>query len=213
MIFFLFFSTVSSPILFSYESDEEYMDELEYVDPYEGEGPISSTPPPACDGDEHKVCVPPSWGEKIPGPPVHCRCVLCHEDGRHHAIRCVQCGNAPGCCTCIWDYMRSRYNSGCPLCRAGDPKGEDPLATQRTSIVYLRRGRRMISRRGASVATCGVGRGTYPDQGESCRGRRIGGMTTWVRGRGRGRGRGGRGRRGRGTTIEEEKKEEGEKKQ
>nr|XP_022311106.1 proline-, glutamic acid- and leucine-rich protein 1-like [Crassostrea virginica] len=28
-------------------SDEEYFSELEYVDPYEGEGPISSTPPPS----------------------------------------------------------------------------------------------------------------------------------------------------------------------
>ena len=60
MIFFYFFSTISSPILISYESDEEYMSEIEYVDPYEGRGPISSTPPPACDGDKHKVCVPPS---------------------------------------------------------------------------------------------------------------------------------------------------------
>lgn len=49
MIFFIFFSTVSSPTLIPLDSDEEYFSELEYVDPYEGEGPISSTPPPACD--------------------------------------------------------------------------------------------------------------------------------------------------------------------
>ena len=127
-----------------------------------------------------------------------CRCILCHEDGRHHAIKCGQCGNAPGCCTCIWGYMRSRYNSGCPLCRAGDPKGEDPLAGPRSSVVYLRRGRRMVSRRGrASIATCGVGRGASPVERGNGRGRRIGGMTTCARGRRRGRG-GVRGR-GRGT--------------
>ena len=31
------------------------------------EGKWSFTPPPACDGPEHRVCVPPAWGEKVPG--------------------------------------------------------------------------------------------------------------------------------------------------
>ena len=219
MIYFFIFSTVSSPLLFSYDTDSD-LSEIEYVDPYEGEGPISSTPPPPCNGANHKVCVPPAWGERIPGPMLTVRCLLCHEDNRHHAIRCTQCGNAPGCCVCIWGYMRSQYNSGCPLCRHGDPKGEDPLGAnqRRPSIIYRRRGRRMVSRRGrgstttttttttTTVSTCGTGRG-----------RVIGGMTTAAetstnngevrapRGR---RGRGAvtcrRGRRGRGTTIEQE---------
>ena len=214
---FLFFSTISSPLLFSYDTDED-MSEIEYVDPYEGEGPISSTPPPSCNGANHKVCVPPAWGERIPGPVVKCRCLLCHEEGRHHAIRCIQCGNAPGCCACIWGYMRSQYNSGCPLCRHGDPCGKNPLGADLRRIIYRRRGRRMVSRRGsggsATMATCGIGRG------------QVGGMTTAAgnsndraetttaqRGR-RGRGavtfRRGRGRRGRGTTVEEEKEEKKE---
>ena len=207
--FLLFFSTASSPIIIPLGSDEEYYSELEYVDPYEGEGPHSNTPPPSCDGTkEHKICIPPAWGEEIPGALVSCRCLLCHEEGRHHAIRCVQCLNAPGCCSCIWGYMRSRYNSGCPLCRAGDPCGEDPLGDdqRRVAIVRPRDRHSMVLRR-----------------------RMRGGR------RGRGEGRGGtffrgRGRRplgalhcgiGRGTTIEggeeeekkEEKKEEEEKKE
>ena len=196
------------------------MSEIEYVDPYEGEGPISSTPPPSCNGTNHKVCVPPAWGERIPGPVVKCRCLLCHEEDRHHAIRCIQCGNAPGCCACIWGYMRSQYNSGCPLCRHGDPCGKNPLGADQRRIIYRRRGRRMVSRRGNGgstaipMATCGIGRG------------QVGGMTTAAgnsndraetttaqRGR-RGRGavtfRRGRGRRGRGTTVEEEKEEKKE---
>ena len=194
------------------------MSEFEYADPYEEEGPISSTPPPPCDGATHKVCVPPAWGERIPGPIVRCRCLLCHEEDRHHPVRCIQCGNAPGCCACIWGYMRSQYNSGCPLCRHGDPKGEDPLgAAQRRipPIVYRRRGRRFVSRRNHVLSTCGTGRGRVVG---------VGGMTTAetsnggeaVRGRGRGRRargvrgaitcRRGRGGRGRGTTTEEEEK-------
>ena len=132
-----------------------------------------------------------------------CRCLLCHQDSRHHTIRCVQCHNAPGCCACIWGYMRSRYNSGCPLCRAGDPCGENPLGEnqrrrmpmRREEITYhSRRGRRGARRGGHGVLLCGVGRG--------------------LRGRGGGEGenekgrigrRGGRGRaKGRGTTTEEE---------
>ena len=196
--FYFFFSTASSPIIIPLGSDEEeYYSELEYVDPYEGEGPHSSTPPPSCDGSkDHKICIPPAWGEEIPGALISCRCLLCHEEGRHHAIRCVQCLNAPGCCTCIWGYMRSRYNSGCPLCRAGDPCGEDPLGDdqRRVALVRPRDRHSMVLQR-----------------------RRGGGV-----GRGEGRGRGAtffRARRnpralhcgtGRGTTIEgeEEKREE-----
>ena len=99
MVTFFYFSTVSSPTnyLYSgYSSDE--MSEYEYADPFEGEGPHSETPPPVCDNPDHEVCIPPAWGERIPGPVVTCRCVLCHKDSCHHAIRCVQCHNAPGCC-------------------------------------------------------------------------------------------------------------------
>ena len=215
MIFFIFLAPSVPPCYVrTYDTDSD-MSEIEFVDPYEGEGPISSTPPPSCDGANHKVCVPPAWGERIPGPVVKCRCLLCNEEDRHHAIRCIQCGNAPGCCACIWGYMRSQYNSGCPLCRHGDPCGKNPLGADQRRIIYRRRGRRMVSRRGngvsAAMATCGTGRG------------QVGGMTTAAgnsddraetttaqRGRGRGRGaitfrRGGRGGRGRGTTVEEEK--------
>lgn len=173
------------------------------MDPYEGEGPFSSTPPPSCDQTkDHQICVPPAWGEEIPGFLVRCRCLLCHEDDRHHAIRCIQCGNAPGCCSCVWGYMRSRYNSGCPLCRAGDPCGEDPLASNqrrilavpprdRHSMVLRRRGRGGRRGRGRVLCPgllCGIGRGrpergTDPQQGEEER--REGGG-------------------GRGTTIEED---------
>ena len=69
----------------------------------------------------------------------------------HHAIRCLQCGNAPGCCVCIWGYMRSKYNSGCPLCRAGDPCGDNPLGTGQQRIVTVPRDRRSfgwVCRRG-----------------------------------------------------------------
>ena len=196
------------------------MSEIEYVDPYEGEGPISNTPPPLCNSNSHKICVPPAWGERIPGPTVvRCRCLLCHEDERHHAIRCIRCKNAPGCCACIWGYMRSQYNSGCPLCRHGDPRGKNPLgADQRRRIVYRRRGRNLVS-------TCGIGRGQIGGMttaaGDNSREEEGATVTTNQRGRGqrgrgqRGRGvvcrgRGGRGQRGRGTTIEgdeEEKKE------
>ena len=160
------------------------MSELEYVDPYEGKGPISNTPPPACDKTkEHEVCVPPAWGEEIPGSVVTCRCLLCHQEDQHHAVWCVQCQNAPGCCVCIWGYMRSQYNSGCPLCRAGDPQGEDPLAPNQRRITPIRRelvvynsrkrgrGRRGRGRRGipGAVATCGIGRarGRGRPQGQS----------------------------------------------
>ena len=101
---FFYFSTLSSggysegPMAFT--SDEE-MSEYEYGDPYEGEGPYSTTPPPVFDHPSHEVCVPPAWVEPIPGSQVTCRCLLCHEDNLHHAIRCIQCRNAPGCCRCI----------------------------------------------------------------------------------------------------------------
>ena len=202
MIVFFIFSTSSSPIIIPLGSDEEeYFDELEYVDPYEGEGPHSSTPPPSCDKSKnHEICVPPAWGEEIPGEVVCCRCLLCHEEGQHHAIRCIQCRNAPGCCKCIWGYMRSKYNSGCPLCRTGDPCGEDPLGEdqRRVAVVRPRERHSMVLRRR-------MRRGRGGGRGE-------------VRGRGRrstslprvllcGTGR------GRGTTIEGEEKKEGEEEQ
>ena len=139
------------------------MSEIEYVDPYEEEGPISSTPPPVCNSGDPELCVPPAWGERIPGSPVLCRCLLCHQDSQHHAIRCLQCQNAPGCCACIWGYMRSQYNSGCPLCRAGDPQGEDPLDPDQRRVVPVRRQQvtRIIhrSRRGRGRGRMGVGEG------------------------------------------------------
>ena len=146
-----------------YYSTDEKMSEYEYGDPYESEVPHSTTPPPVCDRPSHEICVLPAWGEKIPGSQVMCRCVLCHEDDLHHAIRCIRCHNAPGCYRCIWNYMRSRYNSGCPLCRAGDPKGENPLGQDqyrrrcvprtREKVTYYGRGRRG-TRRGL---LCGIG--------------------------------------------------------
>ena len=208
------------------------MSEIEYVDPYEGEGPISTTPPPPCNSNSHKICVPPAWGERIPGPTiVRCRCLLCHEEEQHHAIRCIRCKNAPGCCACIWGYMRSQYNSGCPLCRHGDPHGKNPLgADQRRRIVYRRRGRNLVSNRGrreGSMPTCGIGRGQIGGMttaaGDNSREEEVGAsITTNQRGRGqrgrgqRGRGvvcRRGRGQRGRGTTIEGEERKEEEKKE
>ena len=96
MVTFFIFSTISShseaysesPWVYSgYSSDE--LSEYEYADPYEGEGPYSTTPPPACNGDGHEVCVPPAWGERIPGPTVRCRCILCHQDECHHPVRCI----------------------------------------------------------------------------------------------------------------------------
>ena len=62
-------------------------------------GPYSNTPPPPCDRPDHDLCVPPAWGERIPGSPVLCRCVLCHEDSCIQAVRCIQCLNAPRCCS------------------------------------------------------------------------------------------------------------------
>ena len=126
MLIFFIFTTLSTYYSSEEEEEEEEMSEYEYADPFEGEGPHSHTPPPECNDPGHEVCVPPAWGERIPGPMVTCRCLLCHEEDLHHAIRCMRCRNAPGCCRCIWGYMRSRYNSGCPLCRAGNPKGRIP---------------------------------------------------------------------------------------
>lgn len=208
---FLIFSTISSggysegPMYYSTD-EEDMMSEYEYADPYEGEGPFSSTPPPTCSHPAHEICVPPAWGEKIPGAQVNCRCVLCHQDDLHHAIRCTQCQNAPGCCKCIWTYMRSRYNSGCPLCRAGDPCGENPLGesqrrrmpVRREEVTYYRRGR-IVSRRGARRGLlCGIGRarGRSQQQEQQQQPPPVGQ-----------RARRGRRGRGRATTMEEEKKE------
>nr|XP_022322709.1 LOW QUALITY PROTEIN: VWFA and cache domain-containing protein 1-like [Crassostrea virginica] len=193
-------STLST--YYSSEEEEEEEDvflEYEYADPFEGEGAYSSTPPPSCTPG-HLFCVPPAWGERIPGSPVTCRCVLCHEEGRHHAIRCTQCGNAPGCCACIWGYMRSRYNSGCPLCRAGDPLGEDPLGEgqlRRHLPRYHRRGRRGGMLVGIGRAR---GRGSPQQQQQQQQQQRPQRARRGRRGRGRGRAN------GRGTTIEEEEK-------
>lgn len=188
------------------------------MDPYEGEGPISNTPPPACDQTkDHEVCVPPAWGEEIPGPIVRCRCLLCHQEDHHHAVRCLQCQNAPGCCVCIWGYMRSQYNSGCPLCRAGDPQGEDPLGADQRRIVPIRRRELMVYRGGrgrrrgrgrrgvvGGGLLCGIGRGRGRGRPKEEEQRQeedpLRGTDRPQRGR-RGGGRGG-GRRG--TTMEEE---------
>lgn len=105
LLFFIFFSTASSPnnrsespsVYSGYSSDE--LSENEYADPFEGEGPYSNTPPPPCDRPDHDLCVPPAWGDRIPGSPVLCRCVLCHEDSCIQAVRCIQCLNAPRCCS------------------------------------------------------------------------------------------------------------------
>lgn len=172
--------------------------------------PHSTTPPPVCDRPSHEICVLPAWGEKIPGSQVMCRCVLCHEDDLHHAIRCIRCHNAPGCYRCIRNYMRSRYNSGCPLCCAGDPKGENPLGQDqyrrrcvprtREEVTYYGRGRRG-TRRGL---LCGIGRsrgrGRAQPQEQEQQQRQQPPVGQLAR----------RGRRGRGraVTIEEEEKKE-----
>lgn len=199
-----------------YSSDE--LSEYEYADPYDGEGPYSTTPPPACDGDGHEVCVPPAWGERIPGPTVRCRCILCHQEDCHHPVRCIQCLNAPGCCNCIWGYMRSRYNSGCPLCRHGDPLGENPLGQnqkrctplrreQLSIMIYRsRRGRRGGGGRGAMLV-CGIGRGRgrgRQQQGEEEDQQSSGVVRGSNRGRRARRGGRGRAKRGRGTTVEDQ---------
>lgn len=155
-----------------------------------------------------KVCVLPAWGERIPGSPVLCRCILCHQDDCHNAVRCVQCLNAPGCCTCIWDYMRSRYNSGCPLCRHGDPCGENPLGEnqirqaprRREELVRVFRRRGRGRRGGGGMFVSGIGRGRGQQQQQEESGDPVRGSNT--------AGREGRGRaKGRGTTIEGEEKE------
>ena len=192
----------------------------EYVDPYEEEGPISNTPPPACDlTKDHEICIPPAWGEEIPGAIVRSRCLLCHQEDRHHAVRCFQCQNAPGCCSCIWGCMRSQYNWGCPLCRAGDPCGEDPLGADQRRIVPIRRRELMVYRRGrggrrrgrgrrgvvGGTLLCGIGRGAGRGQPQEEEEDPLRATDRPQRGR-RGERRGGGGRRrGRGTTIEEDK--------
>ena len=163
----------------------------------------------------HPPCL---GGGRIPGSPVTCRCVLCHEDNCHHAIRCIQCMNAPGCCRCIWDNMRSRYNSGCPLCRHGDSCGENPLGENQKRQQPVRREElvRVLHRRGrgrrGGILVCGIGRGRgrgqqsqQQEQQQEESGGPVRGSGNSNRAR-RGR-RGGRGRaKGRGTTIEDEEK-------
>lgn len=171
------------------------------------------------------MCVPPAWGEKIPGIPLRCRCVLCLEEDRHHAVRCIECRNAPGCCACILGYMHSHYNSGCPLCRHGDPGDENPLGIQQTRQIPQRSGELVrLSRRARNVARRergsggvlvfgrrGRGRGrrravafglepARPSRGGRCRGRRG------FRGGGKRRGM-----KGRGTTVEGQEEDQPEK--
>lgn len=158
------------------------------------------------------MCVPPAWGERIPGSPVLCRCLLCHQDSCHHPVRCIQCLNAPGCCSCIWGYMRSRYNSGCPLCRHGDPCGENPLGEgqkrqhprRREELVRVVR-RRGRGRRGVGGGLlCGIGRVRgrgRPQEEQRQEEDPLRGTNRARRGRRVGRRGGGRGR---GTTMEEE---------
>ena len=111
-------------------------------------------------------CVfPHAWGERITGSPVSCRCLLCHEEGRHHAVRCIQCLNAPGCCSCIWGYMRIHYNSGCPLCRHGDPKGENPLGSSQRRQAPRRRSQLVL--RGRGRCRRAIGRGLLCEIGSS----------------------------------------------
>ena len=97
----------------------------------------------------HEICVPPVWGERVPGSPLLDQCIMCQESLRHLAIRCVQCHQTSACCSCLWTYMRARYNRGCPLCRFGDPgENQNPLGE--------------LSSASARIARSGTGRGAVP---------------------------------------------------
>ena len=147
-------------IIFSTESQSPDPPEYSEEDPYPYEDlitfdenrrrrPWSLTPPPACVDPSagHEICVPPVWGERVPGSPLLEECFVCRESRRHLAIRCVQCHQTSACCSCLWDYMRARYNRGCPLCRFGDPgENVNPLE-QRSGSSRSR------------IARCGTGRG------------------------------------------------------
>lgn len=211
-------TSAESPWVYSgYSSDEEEMSEYEYADPYEDEDNWSYSPPPPCDGAEHQICVPPAWGESIPGIPLRCRCILRFKDNQHHAIRCTECRNAPGCCACIWGYMRSHYNSGCLLCRHGDPGDMNPLAiTQTVEIDSRSRDLRKINRRGRSVVRgggaiiTGRGRGRFRGRGVTF-GLEPARPSRGERDRGRRGCRAGRRRGGRGVTMEEEQEDQPER--
>ena len=101
-------------------------------------------------------------------------------------------------------YMRSRYNSGCPLCRHGDPCGENPLGENQKRQHPRRREEliRVVRRRGRGKRgvggglLCGIGRARgrgRPQEEDPLRDNRSR--------RGGGRRGGGRGRA---TTMEEE---------
>ncbi|XP_078331005.1 uncharacterized protein LOC144624860 [Crassostrea virginica] len=137
------------------EDEEDELSEYEYYNPDDERDPWSFTPPPACDYPDHCVCVPPAWGERIPGIPLHTLCLICYKENAHHPIRCRGCRKVPGCCSCIWLHMRAGYNSGCPLCRHGDcGDSKNPLAI--TPSVEIRSGRG----RGRGVVTWTRGRGS-----------------------------------------------------
>ena len=95
-------------------------------------GALHHHPPAALQGIMHLTCLP-IWAERTTGGPIIQDCVLCLEEGVHHAVRCRQCEQMCGCCSCIWRYQRSRYNSGCPCCRytgLQPPNRRTPAATQ-----------------------------------------------------------------------------------
>ena len=190
-------------IIFSTERQSPDPPEYSEEDPYPYEDlitfdenrrrrPWSLTPPPACVDPSagHEICVPPVWGERVPGSPLLEECFVCRESRRHLAIRCVQCHQTSACCSCLWTYMRARYNRGCPLCRFGDPgEGNNPLlapagtTTTRNVVARSGTGRGIVTgihRRGPPAI--------LPVRGRVQRGRgRRGsgrGISTWTRGRG-----------------------------
>ena len=194
--------------LFPY-SEEEELEEYEYVDPDEERVLWSRTPPPPCDRADHRVCIQPRWGERFCGPPLRPLCLLCCQDDAHHPVRCLRCRNAPGCCACIWEYMRSRYNSGCPLCRYGDPgESNNPLPIARSGVGRGRgsRGRGRAGRGGSGIVTWRRGRGR--PGGSVDVDTRVMGINPGTGGIIIGRRGRGRARRGRGTTMEEEEEPE-----
>lgn len=176
MFFIFIFSLESqSPEPLEYSEMDPYPFE-DYVafDPDYDQRSFSHTPPPACVDPAygHQVCIPPVWGERVTGPPLLEDCVLCQQAMMHLAVRCVRCHQTPACCSCLWMYLRSRYNSGCPCCRFGDPgEGNNPLVGR------------------SNIARYGTGRGVVTGVGR-------GGVPAILMGRGRSRGRG----RGRAST-------------
>lgn len=94
------------------------------MDLLEHRSPVSRTPPPACPPLRHSFTVPP-WGDAIDlEGPLFLDCLTCGSEDIHHPVRCDQCLQRPFCCQCLWRYLRSPYNFGCPLCRN---RGEGPM--------------------------------------------------------------------------------------